>query len=157
MNKKFLVAAGACAFLCTSCTSLPENARKLDINIESVSFTNINNVEGFNVVYTVHHNSNAPMPLENVTITVDINGKPAGIYTDNEPHELPNRITNHYSVFVPANRTCEVAKESLKLNPMLQVSSSATVSLIVEDDTDDSASAFNVEQTKKGIIHAQAD
>lgn len=157
MNKKLLLVAGIVPFLGTSCSNLPEAARKIEVNIESVSFANVDSVEGFKVIYTVRHNSNEPMPLESEEITVDINGKPAAVYSNREPKALPNRVVNHFSVFVPANKTFEVAKESLKLSPMLQVCANTTVSLIVEDDIDDSASAFNVKQTKNGIIHASAD
>lgn len=74
-EKIVLTVAGALAILATSCVSLPDAARKLDLNVDSVTFANENNVEGFNVEYTVHHNSSAPMPIENVKIDIAINGK----------------------------------------------------------------------------------
>ena len=70
MKKIVLTVAGALAILATSCVSLPDAARKLDLNVDSVTFADENNVEGFNVEYTVHHNSSAPMPIENVKIEV---------------------------------------------------------------------------------------
>ena len=49
MKKIVLTVAGALAILATSCVSLPDAARKLDLNVDSVTFANENNVEGFNV------------------------------------------------------------------------------------------------------------
>ena len=156
MKKIVLTVAGALAILATSCVSLPDAARKLDLNVDSVTFANENNVEGFNVEYTVHHNSSAPMPIENVKIDIAINGKKAATYENDKTKELPNRVNNHFKVFVPANLTYTVAKESLKYTPMLQMMAETTVTLIVDDDKDSSAAAFNVTKKLKGVIHAQS-
>lgn len=157
MKKIVLTVAGALAILVTSCVSLPDAARKLDLNVDSVTFANENNVEGFNVEYTVHHNSSAPMPIENVKIDIAINGKKAATYENDKTKELPNRVNNHFKVFVPANLTYAVAKESLKYTPMLQMMAETTVTLIVDDDKDSSAAAFNVTKKLKGVIHAQSN
>lgn len=100
MKKIVLTVAGALAILATSCVSLPDAARKLDLNVDSVTFANENNVEGFNVEYTVHHNSSAPMPIENVKIDIAINGKKAATYENDKTKELPNRVNNHFKVVV---------------------------------------------------------
>lgn len=153
MKKIVLTVAGALAFLVASCASLPDAARKLDLNVDSVTFANENNVEGFNVEYTVHHNSSAPMPIENVKIEIAINGRKAAIYENDKSNELPNRVNNHFKVFVPANLTYSVAKDSMKHTPMLQMIAEATVTLIVDDDKDSSAATFNVTKKLKGVIH----
>ena len=142
MKKIVLTVAGALAILATSCVSLPDAARKLDLNVDSVTFANENNVEGFNVEYTVHHNSSAPMPIENVKIDIAINGKKAATYENDKTKELPNRVNNHFKVFVP---------------PMLQMMAETTITLIVDDDKDSSAAAFNVTKKLKGVIHAQSN
>lgn len=157
MKKIVLTVVGALAFLATSCVSLPDAARKLDLNVDSVAFASENNVEGFNVEYTVHHNSSAPMPIEDVKIEIAINGRKAATYENDKTKELPNRVNNHFKVFVPANLTYTVAKDSLKYTPMLQMMAETTVTLIVDDDKDSSAAAFNVTKKLKGVIHAQSN
>ena len=97
------------------------------------------------------------MPIENVKIDIAINGKKAATYGNDKTNELPNRVNNHFKVFVPANLTYTVAKESLKYTPMLQMMAETTVTLIVDDDKDSSAAAFNVTKKLKGVIHAQSN
>lgn len=153
MKKLVFSIAALLAAATTACQSLPDAVRKMEVNIQSVSFANQNNVEGFLVEYKAHHNSSDVMPIEVVKIDVAINGKKAASYENDDVKPLPNRITNSFKVFVPANLTHSVAKQSLKNTPMLQVQAKATVSLLVEDDLQDADAAFNTTATYEGIIH----
>lgn len=153
MKKLVFSIAALLAAATTACQSLPDAVRKMEVNIQSVSFANQNNVEGFLVEYTAHHNSSDVMPIEVVKIDVAINGKKAASYENDDVKPLPNRITNSFKVFAPANLTHNVARESLKNTPMLQVQAKATVSLLVEDDLQDPDAAFNTTATYEGIIH----
>ncbi len=92
-----------------------------------------------------------------IKIDIAINGKKAATYENDKTKELPNRVNNHFKVFVPANLTYTVAKESLKYTPMLQMMAETTITLIVDDDKDSSAAAFNVTKKLKGVIHAQSN
>ena len=71
MKKMLIAVAGSLALLAAGCTSLPEGARKMTLNINSVEFQNKNNVEGFLVDYTVHHSSAEPMPIDKVKININ--------------------------------------------------------------------------------------
>ncbi|MDY6416663.1 MAG: hypothetical protein SPK70_02635 [Succinivibrio dextrinosolvens] len=157
MKKMLIAVAGSIALLAAGCTSLPEGARKMTLNINSVEFQNKNNVEGFLVDYTVHHSSAEPMPIDKVKINIKLNGREAANYVDETDTKIVNREDKQFLTFVPANRTYAVAKKSLISNPMLQLQVNATVEIIVDEDSKSAESAFNVKKNYKGIIHGTAN
>ena len=157
MKKMLIAVAGSLALLAAGCTSLPEGARKMSLNINSVEFQNKNNVEGFLVDYTVHHSSAEPMPIDKVKINIKLNGREAANYVDDTDTKIVNREDKQFLTFVPANKTYAVAKKSLISNPMLQLQVNATVEIIVDEDTKSAESAFNVKKNYKGIIHGTAN
>ena len=152
-----IAVAGSLALLAAGCTSLPEGARKMTLNINSVEFQNKNNVEGFLVDYTVHHSSAEPMPIDKVKINIKLNGREAANYVDDADTQIVNREDKQFLTFVPANKTYAVAKRSLISNPMLQLQVDATVEIIVDEDAKSAESAFNVKKNYKGIIHGTAN
>lgn len=157
MKKMLIAVAGSLALLAAGCTSLPEGARKMTLNINSVEFQNKNNVEGFLVDYTVHHSSAEPMPIDKVKINIKLNGREAANYVDDADTQIVNREDKQFLTFVPANKTYAVAKKSLISNPMLQLQVDATVEIIVDEDAKSAESAFNVKKNYKGIIHGTAN
>lgn len=157
MKKMLIAVAGSLALLAAGCTSLPEGARKMTLNINSVEFQNKNNVEGFLVDYTVHHSSAEPMPIDKVKINIKLNGREAANYVDDTDTKIVNREDKQFLTFVPANKTYAVAKKSLISNPMLQLQVDATVEIIVDEDAKSAESAFNVKKNYKGIIHGTAN
>lgn len=157
MKKMLIAVAGSLALLAAGCTSLPEGARKMTLNINSVEFQNKNNVEGFLVDYTVHHSSAEPMPIDKVKINIKLNGREAAYYVDETDTKIVNREDKQFLTFVPANKTYAVAKKSLISNPMLQLQVNATVEIIVDEDSKSAESAFNVKKNYKGIIHGTAN
>ncbi|SFJ89767.1 hypothetical protein [Succinivibrio dextrinosolvens] len=157
MKKMLIAVAGSLALLAAGCTSLPEGARKMTLNINSVEFQNKNNVEGFLVDYTVHHSSAEPMPIDKVKINIKLNGREAANYVDETDTKIVNREDKQFLTFVPANKTYAVAKKSLTSNPMLQLQVNATVEIIVDEDSKSAESAFNVKKNYKGIIHGTAN
>jgi len=157
MKKMLIAVAGSLALLAAGCTSLPEGARKMTLNINSVEFQNKNNVEGFLVDYTVHHSSAEPMPIDKVKINIKLNGREAANYVDDADTQIVNREDKQFLTFVPANKTYAVAKKSLISNPMLQLQVNATVEIIVDEDSKSAESAFNVKKNYKGIIHGTAN
>lgn len=157
MKKMLIAVAGSLALLAAGCTSLPEGARKMTLNINSVEFQNKNNVEGFLVDYTVHHSSAEPMPIDKVKINIKLNGREAANYVDDADTQIVNREDKQFLTFVPANKTYAVAKKSLISNPMLQLQVDATVEIIVDEDAKSAESAFNVKKKYKGIIHGTAN
>ena len=157
MKKMLIAVAGSLALLAAGCTSLPEGARKMTLNINSVEFQNKNNVEGFLVDYTVHHSSAEPMPIDKVKINIKLNGREAANYVDDTDTKIVNREDKQFLTFVPANKTYAVAKKSLISNPMLQLQVDATVEIIVDEDSKSAESAFNVKKNYKGIIHGTAN
>ena len=157
MKKMLIAVAGSLALLAAGCTSLPEGARKMTLNINSVEFQNKNNVEGFLVDYTVHHSSAEPMPIDKVKINIKLNGREAANYVDDADTKIVNREDKQFLTFVPANKTYAVAKKSLISNPMLQLQVNATVEIIVDEDSKSAESAFNVKKNYKGIIHGTAN
>ena len=157
MKKMLIAVAGSLALLAAGCTSLPEGARKMTLNINSVEFQNKNNVEGFLVDYTVHHSSAEPMPIDKVKINIKLNGREAANYVDDTDTKIVNREDKQFLTFVPANKTYAVAKKSLISNPMLQLQVNATVEIIVDEDSNSAESAFNVKKNYKGIIHGTAN
>ena len=157
MKKMLIAVAGSLALLAAGCTSLPEGARKMTLNINSVEFQNKNNVEGFLVDYTVHHSSAEPMPIDKVKINIKLNGREAANYVDETDTKIVNREDKQFLTFVPANKIYAVAKKSLISNPMLQLQVNATVEIIVDEDTKSAESAFNVKKNYKGIIHGTAN
>lgn len=157
MKKMLIAVAGSLALLAAGCTSLPEGARKMTLNINSIEFQNKNNVEGFLVDYTVHHSSAEPMPIDKVKINIKLNGREAANYVDETDTKIVNREDKQFLTFVPANKTYAVAKKSLISNPMLQLQVNATVEIIVDEDSKSAESAFNVKKNYKGIIHGTAN
>lgn len=157
MKKMLIAVAGSLALLAAGCSSLPEGARKMTLNINSVEFQNKNNVEGFLVDYTVHHSSAEPMPIDKVKINIKLNGREAANYVDDTDTKIVNREDKQFLTFVPANKTYAVAKKSLISNPMLQLQVNATVEIIVDEDSKSAESAFNVKKNYKGIIHGTAN
>lgn len=157
MKKMLIAVAGSLALLAAGCTSLPEGARKMTLNINSIEFQNKNNVEGFLVDYTVHHSSAEPMPIDKVKINIKLNGREAANYVDDTDTKIVNREDKQFLTFVPANKTYAVAKKSLISNPMLQLQVNATVEIIVDEDSKSAESAFNVKKNYKGIIHGTAN
>lgn len=157
MKKMLIAVAGSLALLAAGCTSLPEGARKMTLNINSVEFQNKNNVEGFLVDYTVHHSSAEPMPIDKVKINIKLNGREAANYVDDTDTKIVNREDKQFLTFVPANKTYAVAKKSLISNPMLHLQVNATVEIIVDEDSKSAESAFNVKKNYKGIIHGTAN
>lgn len=145
------------AITINACSSVPEGARKMEISIDSLSFANINNVEGFKISFNVRHSSFEPMPLKQIKVMVYVNGKEAALYTDKEKKLLPNRVNNRFDLFIDANKLSNVAKNSLKKTPMLQIKAKAIVNLIVDEDIDDPDSRFNQSAEYEGVIHASAN
>ncbi len=157
MKKMLIAVAGSLALLAAGCTSLPEGARKMTLNINSVDFQNKNNVEGFLVDYTVHHSSAEPMPIDKVKINIKLNGREAANYVNDNEFLIQHLEDKQFQTFVPANKTYAVAKKSLISNPMLQLQVDATVEIIVDENTSNAESAFNVKKNYKGIIHGTAN
>ncbi len=157
MKKMLFAVATSIALLATGCTSLPEGARKMTLNINSVELTQNNNVEGFLVGYTVHHSSSEPMPVDKIRISVKLNGREAGEYENENEKAIEHQQDKEFSTFVPANKTYAVAKQSLNSNPMLQLKVEATVEIIVDDDDSHAESLFNVKKTYKGLVHGTAN
>lgn len=145
------------AIILNACSSVPEGARKMEISINELSFANINNTEGFKLSFNVHHSSFEPMPLEQIKVSIFVNGKQAALYTDNEKKLLPNRVNNYFDLFIEANKLSSVAKNSLQKTPMLQIKAKAIVSLIVDEDIEDPDSRFNQSAEYEGVIHASAN
>ncbi|MBE6422935.1 hypothetical protein [Succinivibrio dextrinosolvens] len=157
MKKMLIAVAGSLALLAAGCTSLPEGARKMTLNINSVEFQNKNNVEGFLVDYTVHHSSAEPMPIDKVKINIKLNGREAADYINDNEFLIQHLEDKQFQTFVPANKTYAVAKKSLISNPMLQLQVDATVEIIVDENSKHAESAFNVKKNYKGIIHGTAN
>ena len=152
MNK--FIKALMCLFtvIATSCTSLPDNVRKLDVQIQSLTIANQNNVEGFLLEYSVKHTSSEAMPVDLVKVDIVLNRLVAS-YENDDAAPIPNKVTNDYKLFIPANKINNVAKKSLKTTPMLQVQAKATLSILVDDDLDSGEAHFNVIKTYEGVIH----
>ena len=74
-------------------------------------------------------------------------------YENDDAAPIPNKVTNDYKLFIPANKINNVAKKSLKTTPMLQVQAKATLSILVDDDLDSGAAHINVIKTYEGVIH----
>ena len=157
MKKMLIAVAGSLALLAAGCTSLPEGARKMTLNINSVEFQNKNNVVGFLVDYTVHHSSAEPMPIDKVKINIKLNGREAANYVNDNEFLIQHLEDKQFQTFVPANKTYAVAKKSLISNPMLQLQVDATVEIIVDENSKHAESAFNVKKNYKGIIHGTAN
>ena len=157
MKKMLIAVAGSLALLAAGCTSLPEGARKMILNINSVEFQNKNNVEGFLVDYTVHHSSAEPMPIDKVKINIKLNGREAANYINDNEFLIQHLEDKQFQTFVPANKNYAVAKKSLISNPMLQLQVDATVEIIVDENSKHAESAFNVKKNYKGIIHGTAN
>ena len=66
-------------------------------------------------------------------------------------------FTKREGLYDAANKTYAVAKKSLISNPMLQLQVDETVEIIVDEDTKNAESAFNVKKNYKGIIHGTAN
>ena len=139
--------------IATSCTSLPDNVRKLDVQIQSLTIANQNNVEGFLLEYSVKHTSSEAMPVDLVKVDIVLNNRLVANYENDDAAPIPNTVTNNYKLFIPANKINNVAKKSLKTTPMLQVQAKATLSILVDDDLDSGKAHFNVIKTYEGVIH----
>ncbi len=152
--KKFLFLLLAVnAVLAAACSSLPDGVQKPQLKITDLTFVTNNNVQGFNVFYTVRHNTPAPLPVENIDIKVYINNKQAAAYSfDTDDMLIPPYHDNKYVQFVPANLLPKVSSESLTLSPMLKLQGKAELDLKIVDDKD--KDFLNQHYVYEGLIHA---
>lgn len=151
MKKVLLLAACALSVLSAGCSSLPEGAKPLRVNIESVDLANKNGQHGFNILYTVQHDSLTEMPVKAVAVNVKVNGRDAAVFRSKKELKIPARTEKTYSIFVPANRMHNVSKSSLK-TPMLQLQAKTQIKILVVDEND-SSSRYNATDTYEGLIH----
>ena len=153
MKKVLLTALCALSLLGTSgCSSVPDGAKPLTLHIDSVTLDSKDGKQGFNVLYTVQHNSLEDMPVEALSIKVKVNNKEVANYVNRNQAALPTRRENSFSIFVPANRSKTFAKESLN-TPMLQLQAKVEVNLMVKEDSSAAGARLNGKDTFEGIVH----
>ncbi len=151
----FLLVALSTVLGTTACTSLPDGAQKPEFKITDLTFTSKNNVQGFDVTYTVMHRSPAPLPVDSMQITVYLNNQKAAAFNFEPETLIPPYHENTYVQFVPANLLHKVSQQSLTTSPMLKLQGKAEMSLNIVDDED--KAFLNQHYVYEGLIHAAGE
>ena len=138
------------------CTSIPEGARKMTLNIHGITIEKKDGDIGFLVDYSVSHASPQAMPVDETIITVSINGKLAGENRMTDDIMVESHKDVNFKTFVSANHLKGLSLASLN-TPMLKIPAEAEVSLIVDGSDSNMASSFNVKKKYQGIINATAN
>lgn len=154
--KKFLfLLLALSAMFTTACSSVPDGAKKPEMKITDLTFASENNVQGFNVDYTVVHNTPEPLLVDTIKIKIYLNHKQAADFIfDASDMLIPPHHDNHYTQFVPANLLPKVSAASLVNSPMLKLQGKAELDLIIDDG---SKAFLNQHDVYEGLIHAAGE
>lgn len=155
MFRKFLSAACAVSLLFTAaCSSLPDGSKKPALTINNVVIATDNKVDGFKITFTMHHNSQKSLPVDEILIDVYVNGRKAAQYIESADVKIEPNKNVVLSRFVKANLQGDIANWSMRQNPMLKVTATAKVAVIFDDS--EKNRNFNPQATYVGVIsHAE--
>lgn len=110
--------------------------------------------DGFNVTYTLHHNSQQSLSVDELHIEIYVNGRKVAEYAESPDLKIePNRDVVQ-SQFVKANLQGGIASWSMRSSPMLKVMATCKVTVIF--DSSEKNRNFNPQATYVGVIsHAE--
>lgn len=110
--------------------------------------------DGFNVTFTLHHNSLKTLSVDELHIDIYVNGRKVAEYAESSDLKIePNRDVV-LSQFVRANLQGGIASWSMRSSPMLKVSATCKVAVIF--DSSEKNKNFNPQATYVGVIsHAE--
>lgn len=151
--KKFILAIiTVSTFLFSACTILPEGSKKPEVNIEKITLITQNNEVGFNVDFSVFHQSKTDLPIDKVKITIKRDNKVIASLDESISRSvIPTNEKLLYTRFVPYEKVEAVEEESLKLNRMLSMWISCELELHVVPEIQQN-SYINPETHYEGVV-----
>ena len=151
MKFKSLIALACCTALLSGCASLPNGSKKPELTINSVQTAENNGVKGFNVSFSLKHNSLEPLEVKKILTQISINDIPMA-QAEEKPDDLeiaPRQQLN-LTRFVPANLTRNVSGQTLQ-SPLLYRQANCTVKVMFTSNEDD---PFNPQGSVSTIINS---
>ncbi len=146
--------AALCAAACVlmaACSALPKGAQKPSLAIDKVYLINDEGRAYFGIDVSFEHHSPQPLKLLGLNIDVFINGvKAASAREEIQDQDVPNGVTQHYSLKVRGDLLGSAASQSLALNSMTRVLASVAVQAVFDRSEDNLD--FNPSADFEGII-----
>ena len=139
------------SLLLTSCSSLPEGAVKPSLQITDVFITSRHGTPGFEVSFRVQHHSPEELPVEEISIEIELNGRRYADFHEEPVLELRPGVLEEFVRFVPADQAGPAAQDALTYNSMLSARAYCKVRLLIDDDEENLD--FNPEAEYRGIIY----
>ena len=142
-------ACAAAALFCAACSSLPDGSKKPQLTADRVAVADQNGLRGFNVRFTLHHNSLEPLEIKKIAAKVGVNRTlmcSAEIEEDDTPVAPRRDVT--LTRFFPANLARPVSLKTLS-SPMLHAEGEVQLQVFFTGDDED---PFNPSATYKGMI-----
>lgn len=151
----WLACAASAALMLSGCASLPEGSKKPKIEITSVSVAQDQAQSGFNLEFTVRHDSLEPLEVRKIVAYVGVNGRQLAS-CEEEPEKM--LITPRRDVkvkrFIPANLARTVEGESLKTPQFFGVADAAVAMYFTSDEAED---PFNPKAVYHGMLNNGGD
>ena len=151
MKFKSLIALACCTAFLSGCASLPDGSKKPELIINSVETAENNGVNGFNVSFTLKHNSLEPLEVRQIFTQISVNNIPMA-NSEEEPDdmEIAPRYELNLTRFVPANLARNVSGKTLQ-SPLFYGDLNCTVKVMFTKDEED---PFNPQATVNSIINS---
>jgi hypothetical protein len=149
MNRIAVFGCAAAALFCAACSSLPDGSKKPQLTADRVAVADQNGLRGFNVRFTLHHNSLEPLEIKKIAAKVGVNRTlmcSAEIEEDDTPVAPRRDVT--LTRFFPANLARPVSLKTLS-SPMLHAEGEVQLQVFFTGDDED---PFNPSATYKGMI-----
>lgn len=151
MKFKSLIAVACCTALLTGCASLPDGSKKPELTINSVETAENNGISGFNVSFTLKHNSLEPLEVRQILTQISINDIPMAS-SEEEPDdmEIAPRYEMKLQRFIPANLARNVSGKTVQ-SPLFYGETNCTVKVMFTKDEED---PFNPQANLSTIINS---
>lgn len=139
------------AALISGCSSLPEGSQKPELNISSVETAQNSGMNGFNVSFTLKHNSLKPLDVEKILTSISLNGTLVAV-AEEEPDDIKIAPRREITLtrFIPANLAGSVAAKTL-LDPLFYGQAQCNVKVMFTTKDED---PFNPEQHAVFVINS---
>ncbi len=151
MKFKSLIAVACCTAFLSGCASLPDGSKKPELTINSVETAENNGVNGFNVSFTLHHNSLEPLEVRQILTQISINDIPMAS-SEEEPDDMEIAPHNEmkFTRFIPANLARNVSGKTVQ-SPLFYGQGNCIVKVMFTKDEED---PFNPQASLNTIINS---
>ncbi len=151
MKFKSLIAVACCTAFLTGCASLPDGSKKPELTINSVETAENDGVNGFNVSFTLKHNSLEPLEVRQILTQISINDTPmANAEEEPDDMEIAPRNETRVTRFIPANLARNVSGRTVQ-SPLFYGEADCTVKVMFTKDEED---PFNPQANIRTVINS---